>query len=258
MKRKIHTDFRTFRALESLSPVEMRDRILGVFGQGDYREYIGNIGKIGRLKGTSITWFPYTNSGKTPYFWTSTMKDGRILVIYDMSPPMGPATNQIGARKTLAGITLDRHGQVLYAADDTDHTIPKEKAQEFLSGYEHLWPALSEYATIRRPGDPSLSETMVMLVRHYAKLGPVLSEYATIRRPGDPSLSETMVMLVGDATDETALTANQIISNAKKWVDDNRKAHPSLMAALRRAYPGEYESVFPDEDLSADMGDLGF
>jgi hypothetical protein len=67
-----------------------------------------------------------------------------------------------------------------------------------------------------------------------------------------------MDMLINDATDENLFTADKIMSNAKVWVEENRKANPSLMAALRHAYPKEYQKVFPDEDISADMGDLGF
>lgn len=84
---------------------------------------------------------------------------------------------------------------------------------------------------------------------------PVLSVYDRIKRPGELSTEDVGSILV---TDIRTLNSGQIMTNAKKFMEKNNNFFPSLMAALRHAYPKDYQKVFPDGDISADMGDLGF
>ena len=230
MGKSIHTKFSTFMAFEAKNNLSAKNRILGVFSQRDYKDCINTLNEIEQSRWISINWFPRTSSGKTPSDWNFIFKGGRLMVIYDMDPTLLGGLPEIGVTyiPAIAGITIERDGRVFYAGDYRYRTIPNEKAQELLSGYDHLWPVLSEYSTIRRPEDLSLTEMFELLVR------------------------------LSDATDENQLTADKIMSNVKVWIEENRKTNPSLMAALRQAYPKEYYKVFPDGDMSADMGDLGF
>jgi len=265
--KRIHTKFSTFKTFESKIDPSSKSRIIGVFSQRDYNDYMDTIIKIGQSRGITINWFPWVYNGKIPFDWKYNFRDGRLLVMYDLDPTL-PYSHENGVTyiPAIVGMTVERDGlkranvpiEVYYAGDNRDRSIPIEKAQELISGYDHLWPLLSEYGTNRQPEDLSVTEMFELLMRLYHKLEPVLSKYDAIKRPDDPSVSEVMDMLINDATDENLFTADKIMSNAKVWVEENRKANPSLMAALRHAYPKEYQKMFPDEDISADMGDLGF
>jgi hypothetical protein len=41
-------------------------------------------------------------------------------------------------------------------------------------------------------------------------------------------------------------------------MEEQNRAPTNLMSVIRRLFPEEYYETFPDGDMAADMGDLGF
>jgi len=48
------------------------------------------------------------------------------------------------------------------------------------------------------------------------------------------------------------------VGTIKEYMEEQNRAPTNLMSVIRRLFPEEYYDAFPDGDMAADMGDLGF
>ena len=233
--KRIHTKFNSFKMFESISTKEIKDRILGVFGPDDYYDYVDTVTEIYYERGIMCD--------LSPDIWENIMKKGNVMVLYDIDPETSNPNKYRHPNAVIGILTTDNKGQILTLGDNLDGDI-------YVRSFDPM-ELKSSYKGEKIGG----STIHHKIITTYAKLWPVLSAYDKLKRKGDLSMTDTTLMLVGEGDD---LTSYGLMTNAKESIEKTQKVYPSLMSALRTVYPEDYYKVFPDEDLSADMGDLGF
>jgi hypothetical protein len=252
--KRIHTKFNSFKMFESISQFmliwyanistkEIKDRILGVFGTDDYYDYVDTATEIYYERGTMCD--------LSPDIWENIMKKGNVMVLYDIDPETSNPNKYRHPNAVIGILTTDNKGQILTLGDNLDGDIYVHQVGRPFPGSFDPMELKSSYIGEKIGG----STIHHKIITTYAKLWPVLSAYDKLKRKGDLSMTDTTLMLVGEGDD---LTSYGLMTNAKESIEKTQKVYPSLMSALRTVYPEDYYKVFPDEDISADMGDLGF